>query len=365
MDGVRVVRFPYFYPYLGLRSGAKELLDKKGGNLFSFALMKALKKYPGLDLIHLHTGKRLGGIARHVAAKRGIPYIVSLHGGVFDVPAEEAQTWTEPTKGACEWGKALGFWVGSRRVLNDAAAIVCVGREEQVQTQKRFPGKKVIHLPNGVDTERFRHGNGEAFRAKHQIDSSAELILTVGRIDPQKNQLFAVTLLPDLLRKYPDVHMLFIGHVTNQSYHEKLTRKIEEAGVGKHVTVIAGLDAADNDLVDAYHAADLFLLPSIHEPFGIVILEAWAAGLPVVASRVGGIPSFVDDGTDGLLFEVNNAKECAGAIDAVLSNAQHSAALAEAGRAKAVAQYDWNTVTSQLVSIYEDAIREHAARSMG
>jgi len=144
IGGVSISRVPYFYPYFGLSNESKQQLDRKGGNLFSFALMRALKKYPALDLIHLHTAKRPGGIGRYIAIKRKIPYVVSLHGGVFDVPDEEAETWTTPTEGTFEWGKILGWWVGSRRVLDDAAAILCVGEEEQRQTQQHFPNKRVI-----------------------------------------------------------------------------------------------------------------------------------------------------------------------------------------------------------------------------
>ena len=82
------------------------------------------------ELIFVARG-RTGGIGRYVARRRGIPYVVTLHGGVFDVPAEEAQSLTDPTRGTLEWGKVLGWWVGSRRVLDDAAAILCVGLEEQ------------------------------------------------------------------------------------------------------------------------------------------------------------------------------------------------------------------------------------------
>jgi len=73
IGGVNISRMPYFYPYLGLSDEAKQQLDRKGGNLFSFAMMSALKKYPDLDLIHLHTAKRLGGIGRTIAMKRKIP----------------------------------------------------------------------------------------------------------------------------------------------------------------------------------------------------------------------------------------------------------------------------------------------------
>lgn len=362
IDGVKVTRVPYFYPYLGLRPEARGQLDQKGGNLFSFALMRKLKQYPGLDLIHLHTAKRVGGIGRHVANKRRIPYIVSLHGGAYDVPAEEARSWTAPTKGAFEWGKVLGWWVGSRRVFTDAAAIICVGEEEKKKTQSRFPHKRVIHLPNGVDPERFAQGDGARFRRQHHISPDAFVMLTIGRIDPQKNQLFGVRLLPDLLADEPGIHLVIVGPVTNRSYHQELTGMLGKLGVNKEVTVISGLEAASQELVDAYHGADLFVLPSIHEPFGIVILEAWAAGLPVMASRVGGIPSFVEEGRDGVLFEPNDREGFLREFRPLLQNRQRLQTLAEAGRQKAREQYGWDRVTQRLIHIYEEVSGENPLR---
>ncbi len=360
--GVSIRRAPYFYPYLGLSGDARQQLDSKGGNLFSFTLMRALSKYPGLDLIHLHTAKRLGGIGRYIAIKRKVPYVVSLHGGVFDVPDEEVGTWTAPTKGAFEWGKILGWWVGSRRVLDDSAAIVCVGQEEQRQTQQRFPAKKVIHLANGVDADRFAKGDRYTFRNANHIPSDAYVILTVGRIDPQKNQLFAIDVLPELIKLNAGTHVVIVGHVTNENYNQKLSRTIEEKGLESRVTIIDGLDAASQELVDAYHGADMFLLPSIHEPFGIVVLEAWAAGLPVIATRVGGIPSFVKDGEDGLLFEANHKTGFLRAFKALLENTEKTRELATAGKLKAQGQYNWDLITQSLVDVYEEAIRENPFR---
>ncbi len=362
MGGVRIARFPYFYPYFGLSGEAKGELDRKGGNLFSFALMRALKKYPDLDLIHLHTAKRLGGVGRYMALKRKIPYVVSLHGGVFDVPDEEAQTWTAPTEGAFEWGKILGWWVGSRRVLDDAAAIVCVGEEERRQTQERFPHKKVIHLANGVDPDSFATGDKPGFRKTYHIPSDAFVIVTIGRIDPQKNQIFAVNLLPELIQVNPKTHMVVIGPVTNEKYEQKLSRKIREKGLERHVTVIGGLAAGSRQLVDAYHGADVFLLPSVHEPFGIVILEAWAAGLPVVASRVGGIPSFVKHGEDGLLFESNDGEGFLSAVKTILESPEKARELGKKGQLKARNQYSWDRITQSLLELYEETIRENPFR---
>ena len=362
IGGVSISRVPYFYPYFGLSNEAKQQLDRKGGNLFSFALMRALKKYPHLDLIHLHTAKRPGGIGRYIALKRKIPYVVSLHGGVFDVPDEEAETWTAPTEGTIEWGKILGWWVGSRSVLDDAAAILCVGEEEQRQTQQRFPNKRVIHLANGVDPDRFATGDRDSFRNTYHIPSDAYVIVTVGRIDPQKNQIFAINLLPELIKLNPNTHVVIIGPVTNESYNKKLARKISEQGLEDRVTVIDGLAAGSQELVDAFHGADIFLLPSIHEPFGIVILEAWAAGLPVVASRVGGIPSFVNNGDDGLLFEPNDEAGFIKAFKTILESPERARELGAAGKLKAQDQYSWDRITQFLVDIYEEAIRENPFR---
>lgn len=362
LDGIQVTRFPYFYPYLGLSDTAREMLDKKGGSPFSFPLMRALKRYPELDLIHLHTGGRIGGIGRYVARKRHIPYVISLHGGAFDVPREEAESLAAPTKGAIDWGKALGLWVGSRRVLEDASAILCVGYPESVKAKERYPGSNVVYLPNGADTKRFATGDGPGFRRTHGIPQEAHVLLTVARIDSQKNQLMLVRMLPELLKRDPSVHVLLVGNPTNESYFNEIQQTILHLGVTEHITVIPGIASDKQDIVDAYHAADVFVLPSIHEPFGIVILEAWSAGLPVVASRIGGVPHFVEDGKDGVLFTSGDDKDFLQAVEGVFSNPERARSLAECGGLKARHDYDWDAITQRLIRIYEEAIREYSLR---
>lgn len=361
-NGISVRRFPYFYPYLGLGDEAKRLLDKKGGSPFSFALMRALGKLPDLDLIHLHVGNRIGGIGRYVARKRNIPYVISLHGGVFDVPVAEAASWTAPTQGALDWGKLLGLWVGSRRVLQDASAILCVGYPESVKAQQRLPDNRVIYLPNGADTRRFAAGDGECFRAKYGIPQDAKVVLTLARIDAQKNQHMPARLLPAFREIDPKTHLLIVGNVTHSAYHDELLRIVNTQGLGQHVTIIPGIPSDSPDLVNAYHAADIFLLPSRHEPFGIVILEAWSAGLPVLASNVGGIPHFVADGKDALLFDPNEDRTLVEAFRQIITDGALTHRLAEAGRAKACTKYDWDVITRKLMNIYEEVVHANSLR---
>lgn len=358
IEGLTVSRFPYFYPYWGLAEKAKRLLDKKGGSPFSFSLLRAMLKAPDLDLVHLHVGNRIGGIGRYVARKRGIPYIISIHGGLFDVPPAEAQTWTAPANKAFEWGKLLGWWVGSRRVYSDAAAIVCVGQREQELVKEKFPDKRVVHIPNGVDLEHFARGDGAVFRAKYGISSDKYVMLTVARIDSQKNQLFLVKALPDILKVQPDAHLVLIGAVTNQQYFAGIEEVIANTGMQDHVTVIPGLEANSQELVDAYHGADLFVLPSVHEPFGIVLLEAWASRLPVIASSTGGIPYFVSHDETGLLFEPNNKDAFVECLDKVINSEYLSKQLSIKGFEQATQYYSWEAVTEQLSRLYEDVINK-------
>lgn len=361
-DGLRVRRFPYFYPYLGLGPEAKKLLDKKGGSPFSFSLMRAMQALPELDLIHLHVGNRIGGIGRHVARQRNIPYVITLHGGVFDVPDTEAATWTAPTKGAFDWGKLLGLWVGSRKVLQDASAVLCVGYPESVKAQQHLPHSKVVYFPNGADTRRFSSGDGAGFRSRHGIPQTAKVVLTLARIDAQKNQQLPVSVLPDLRRIEPNTHLLIVGSVTNGAYHEALQSMVKAQGLESAVTIVPGIPANSPELVNAYHAADLFLLPSLHEPFGIVILEAWSAGLPVIASNVGGVPHFVVDGEDALLFNPHDPSTLVKAYGALISDSGLAEKISAAGHKKALTQYDWDAITQKLIGVYEEVIRENSLR---
>ncbi len=359
-DGVTVKRFPYFYPWWGLDAGSRDQMDRKGGNLMSWALWRALQREPGVDLLHLHTLKRLGGTVRTVSRRRRIPYVVTLHGGLYDVPDQEFDSVTSPFRNAFEWGKPLGWLLGSRRVVPDADAVICVGDRERRQVEQRFPDVRVETIPNGVDIDRFSHGNGHAFREQFDIPLDGRMILVMGRIDPQKNQRGAVEAFSILRKRHPDLYLVLIGHVTNPVYRDELARDVSRLGLDDRVRIIDGLPGDSDALVDAYHAADVLLTPSVHEPFGIVILEAWAAGLAVAASRVGGIPSFVDDQIDGLLFDPSDTVCMVSALDALLANDSLRQRIAHAGMQKARDRYSWDRITDRLVTLYADVIQRHS-----
>lgn len=356
VDEVDVRRFPYFYPFLGLSREEEAEMDRKGGNLVSLSLLRALLQEPGVDLLHAHTGKRLGGIVRTAARLRRIPYVVTLHGNVFDVPDDERADLLSPIRGKFEWGRALGAMLGARRVLEDADAVICVGREEYDVAREAMPSQRVELIQNGVDFRRFRSGDGAAFRARIGLSSDARIIMCVSRIDPQKNQLSLVESMPQVLAEVPDAHLVLVGPVTRPAYLDAVTRRVAELGLGERVRIVDGLRPDDPGLIDAFHAADVFCLPSVHEPFGIVVLEAWAAGCPVVASRVGGIPGFVREGDDGLLVDADDATGRAHSLISLLRDSGLAGRLGAAGRWRARNEFDWSVVAERVTGLYRDLV---------
>ena len=357
VGGIEVRRFSHVYPFVGLAPGDIDAMDRKGGNLVSAGLMRALLAENDVSLFHAHSANRLGGMVRTAARLRRIPYVVSLHGGWFDLPAQSRQDLERPHRGRLEWGKALGWMLGSRRVLADAAAVICVGQNEFDGARRQLPDSRIERLPNGVDVARFAGGNGPRFRRAFGIPESRGIVLNVGRIDPQKNQLRLIEAFarPELAGR--DLHLALIGGVTDHAYHRAVAERIAGLGIGDRVTLIPGLAPQDETLLDAYRAASMFCLPSVHEPFGIVALEAWAAGLPVIASRIGGLGRLVADGEDGLQVDATQAGEIATAIAMLADAPELAARLAGAGHRKARECYDWSVVGNQLARLYEDVTR--------
>jgi glycosyltransferase involved in cell wall biosynthesis len=363
VEGTPVRRFSYRYPFFGLSPEQVHALDKKGGNMVSLSLFAALLREPGVRLFHAHAINRLGGMVRTAARLRKLPYVVSLHGGYFDVPAEEAADLQKPVAGHFEWGKPFGALFGSRKVLSDADYVICVGRSEAEKAAQALRHHRVAYLPNGVDTGRFAAGDGASFRHAHQIPQDAFLVLNLSRLDGQKNQLLLLEAFSLFKKSSPTAVLALMGPETQASYAAKLRHFIQQHGLQNSVRLIPGLPPGSPEVVNAYHACDVFVLPSIHEPFGIVVLEAWSSGKPVVASCVGGLKHLIEPGKTGLFIDPGDQ-----AAPLVLSEQLRllermpslRRQLGTAGQEMARERYSWERIWGDLEDIYGKA-EVHAA----
>ena len=336
--------FPYFYPYFPMSAADRLKLDKKGGSPYSPALFKAVAAFRP-DVIHIHAGGRLACAAAKLAKRLGVPSVMSLHGGAAAVPASEMAEMLKPIRGKFPYGGILDRLFGMRfDPLARVGAIVCISREEEARLKERYPGRRVRYLPNGVDLKGQMRRLPERWAPVH--------VLCVSRIDYQKNQLALV----ELLARRPDCRLTLVGPVTAQWYADKIAARVRELGVGDRFALVPGLPPGSDELEAAFAAADVFVLPSVHEPFGIVALEAMARGVPLVASRVGGLPDFVKDGENGVLFDPADPDGLARAFDRLAALPPERLAQMTAAARETAEAYAWPNVIARLMGIYAEAL---------
>ncbi|HAR63015.1 MAG: glycosyltransferase family 1 protein [Candidatus Margulisiibacteriota bacterium] len=362
IEGIKIYRFSFSLPWFGLSEESKAALLRKGGNLLSLSMLWALLREKNVVLIHSHVPKRIGAIGRFVAKLKGIPFVVTLHGGLFNVPQEQYQMMQKPYQGKLEWGRIFGWLLGSNKVMKDADAIICVGIDEYRSAQIAYPKKRVVYLPNGVDVNYFKEGSGEAFRNAYNIRQEEKLLLCVSRIDFQKNQLFLINAMAEIIKKNPTAKLVLIGSVSVEDYYEEIKNRITKLHLEANVLVIPGFTSNDHMLRSAYHACNYFVLPTLHEPFGIVILEAWAAGKPVVTSGIGGILGFTEDTGDCLHFDPQVQEDFLDKIQQLIDDQEFANFLARNGYKKVSANFDWSVVCEELLRVYEEVISKQALR---
>lgn len=358
-----VRRFRARVPIWGLSPEQKGRMIAVGGNLVSFDLMGSLWREKNLDLVHSHAQGRLGAIGRFAARRHRIPFVVSIHGGIYDLPDEVRHALRESSKGGRDWGRLLGFLLGARHLMEHADAIIAFNPREAALIKARHPGRRVLTESHGVPTAQFaRDCRPAALKAFPEL-AGRQMLLVLGRIDPTKNQDWLLAQAAELSRRHPGVLLMFVGSSTNREYGDAVLARIAREGLQGCVTVTGCLPVADPRLIGLLQQARAVVLPSKSETFGIVIVEAWAAGTPVVSSRSSGASALVEEGVNGLLFDLNEPATFHAAVDRVLGQPELAAQWGAAGRARAVAEFDTSVCVGRMKRLYEELIEEkHALR---
>ena len=236
-----------------------------------------------------------------------------------------------------------------RLTLTWTDCIVCCSGAVGRSVVSRIGGKieHFTFIPFGVDIDQFEPA-AAATRRELGLRDGQKVIGTVCRlVEPKKGLRILLQAMAVLAKRYgqPPCQLLLVGD--GPSRHElELLR--EQLGLSSWV-VFAG---SRRDIPRVLHAVDAFVLPSLYEGFGIAILEAMAAGKPVIATAVGGIPEFVLSGETGLLVEPGNVEALADAIDRLLSHPQQARTMGAKGRIRAGERYHISTVVRQHEQVY-------------
>ncbi len=352
-ENLDVYRFGYFYPYLFLTKKNSFLLDKKGGNPFSFSLYRHLKNEE-YNLIHSNTMGRIAKLALKAAHEKNIPFILSFHGGNYDIPLSELEEMQKPLKRSIGYGKIIERIFGLEDdIVAQSDGIICVGKNEFELAREKFPRKKIAYIANGVDSSLFSKVSQTRFKSRYNIPEDRKLLLCVSRIDYQKNQRVLVKLVKELISTGENVHCAIIGFVTSPDYFNALKEDIFQAELKDRFTLIEGLPPQSDLLIGAYKEANLFVLPSVHEPFGIVMLEAWSAKLPAIASAVGGLKTLIRNGENGFLFDPSDLASMKRAYFDALDKKE---LIIENAFKDVLDYYSWEAVTNQQLDFYKEVI---------
>ena len=220
---------------------------------------------------------------------------------------------------------------------------------------ERISEDKFTVIHNGIDMEDFNFReftSATDITAKKEelgIDSSSQVVGTVGRLDEQKGHKFFLEAIPEILKKVHGVKFLIVGDGPLQNKLEKLSEKLK---ISENV-IFTGIR---RDIPEILAIMDVFVLPSIFEGFGIVLLEAMAMKKAIVASRIGGIPEIVDDGLTGILIEPANPSEIANSIITLLKNPEKAKQMGDAGSKKVEKIFTADVMAKQIEDVYDSAL---------
>ena len=355
-SGVRVDRFRAHVPVWGLSEQQRQQLVSVGGNLLSFELFGKLLREPSLGLIHTHALNRLGGTALTVAKMRRIPLVVTIHGGLFDLSAEVHAQLTQPLRGGFEWGRIFGALLRSRKLAHEADAIITCNEREAALIRERLPRQRVFVKSHAVGSALYKKDERSRVAAAFPQLGAHPYLLVLGRLDPVKNQSWLIEQAPAIFKKWPEMRIVFAGSCTNKTYGESLRETVRELGLGGRVIFTGGLPPADPLLAGLLQKARALVLPSKSETFGLVVLEAWAAGTPVISSRTSGALELVREGENGCLFDLAEPQGFHAALNRILENPQAAHAMIERGRGLVAQRYDSTVLAGNVRALYDELI---------
>jgi D-inositol-3-phosphate glycosyltransferase len=356
-DGV-LVRHVVAGPFEGLSK------DDLPGQLCAFAagLMRVeARQEPGwYDLVHSHYW--LSGQVGWLAADRwNVPLVHTMHtmAKVKNTSVADGDTPEPP-----------GRVIGEEQVVAAADRLLANTQEEARQLIALYGAApdRVAVVPPGVDLEVFTPGGPEAGRAARRrlgLPQGRQLLLFVGRIQPLKAPDVLVRAAAELIADKPGRREGLVVAIVGGPSGTGLARP-EELQV---LTRESGLDGVvrfrppvgREALADWYRAADLVVVPSYSESFGLVAIEAQACGTPVVAARVGGLVTAVRDGETGLLVDGHDPREWARLLAELLDDGGRRRAM-QAAAVRHAARFGWDRTVQDTLGVYAAAVREHRRR---
>ncbi|MFC1918895.1 glycosyltransferase [Chloroflexota bacterium] len=318
----------------------KTRLNLAGLQITPAIVKKAKDDVRHSDIIHLHNFRTFQNIIVHRYARRySIPYVLQTHGSLT----------TFFQKG---WLKRIFDMVWGSQILQNAARVVAVTRTEAEQCRSMgINDDKISIIPHGIALPEYENlpPKGQ-FRKKYNLYDNQKVVLYLGRLHKTKGLDLLARAFARMLDNIKDVRLVITG--PDDGYLRTLARLVKELKIEDHVLFTGPL--YERDKLGAYVDADVHVLPSKYEIFGITVLEALACGTPVIVTDRCGVADIIDRQA-GLVVPCDKDRLCDALIQ-LLGDDNLSQQFGETGRSLAYERFNWEKVARQVEETYREVI---------
>ena len=309
-----------------------EQMDRMSAAMYE-RFLKAQKVFGKFDIIHGHDWHPV--LALNLIKKdQGIPYILTIHS------TEWGRNGNNPGNAEISHREWLGGYESSRLIVTTR----CM--QDELKSVYSIPESKISIIPNGVVSGKVRKSlDPGQVKERYGIHPLAPVVLFCGRMSYQKGPDLLVEAVPLILIERQDARFVFMGEGDMRSFCE---RRAGELGVQKACRFLGYVSSAEKQ--ELMNACDLVCVPSRNEPFGMIVLEAWDAGKPVVATEA---VSIINNFRDGLLA-YTQPESIAWCINRLLKSPEEMKKLAEAGQSRIVKEFSWDKIAEKTEEVYAE-----------
>ncbi len=313
------------------------------------------------DVVHCHTWYTdlAGFLAKQLW---NVPLLVTIHS------LEPLRPWKVEQLGNAYH---VSSWM-ERTGIEQADAVIAVSSEtrQDVLANLDVDPARVHIIHNGIDLDEYRASNATDALTAHGVDPTRPFVLFVGRITRQKGIIHLVNAIPEI---DPSLQVVLLaGAPDTAEIGREMNERMAAVSAGRDGVIWVPEMLPRQQVIQFYSHANVFVCPSVYEPFGIINLEAMACETAVVASKVGGIPEVVVPGETGLLVDphlkpgtfepadpAEFSRELAAAVNRVALDPALSERFGRNGRARAEQQFSWDAIAVKTLALYRDLLDHH------
>jgi glycosyltransferase involved in cell wall biosynthesis len=282
-------------------------------------------------------------IGRYAARKAGVPIILSTEHGIH--------TWG--VKGPLVGSITKHLYLKTTRFTDRIIAVSNFVKESLLKAG--VPEKKIATIHNGVDLEKFSPSTDDErneFVRYFSDEPVNHVVGGVGNLVTLKGHSYFIRAIPQILKTHPGCLFVFVGE---GPLDKKLRAEVDRLGLSDKVRFLGRLSTITGKVISSM---EVLVQPSLTESFGLAVAEGLACGVPVVASRVGGLPELVKDGQHGFLVEPKSPEAIAERVLWLLDNKEEAEKMGQQGREFVSEHFDINTTVQKYLDLYRDLI-EH------